>query len=140
MNLDSSMDQLFLEKVNATIENHLSDENFGVVELAEALGLSRWQLNRRLKDISGQSPSQRIRELRLRKAFDLLQNNVANVSEVSYRVGFGSPTYFNTCFSQYFGYPPGKVKRIKSRSPKKNYSISRKSIFISLSSIIYPFQ
>jgi TolB-like protein/AraC-like DNA-binding protein/tetratricopeptide (TPR) repeat protein len=126
------MDQLFLEQVNATIENHLSDENFGVVELADKLGISRWQLHRRLKDISGQSPSQMIREVRLKKAFDLLQNNAANVSEVSYQVGFGSPTYFNTCFRNFFGYPPGKVKRIKSPDPVIKHSISRKYIFVSL--------
>jgi TolB-like protein len=77
-----------------------------------------------------------IREFRLKKAFEILQNNVATASEISFRVGFSSPSYFNTCFNEYFGYPPGKVKRIRSSGFKKKYSTSRKLIFISIATLM----
>jgi len=128
----ASMDQLFLERVHRAIENNLKNENFGVDELAHEIGISRSQLHRRLKILKGQSASQMIREFRLKKAFEMLQNKVATASEISYQVGFNSPSYFNTCFNEYFGYPPGKVKHFKSSGLKKKYSISRKLIFISL--------
>jgi TolB-like protein/AraC-like DNA-binding protein/Tfp pilus assembly protein PilF len=130
MNEEASMDQLFLEKVNEAIENNLANENFGVDELANEIGISRSQLHRRLKSLNGQSASQMIREIRLKKAFQLLQHKVATASEISYQVGFSSPSYFNTCFNEYFGYPPGKVKRIRTSRFSKKYVISRKLIII----------
>lgn len=105
-----SMDQVFIEKLTDILQVNLEKEQFGVKELAEEAGLSRSQLHRRLHAINGKSASQLIREYRLQKAMVMLQNNVATVSEIAYRVGFGSPTYFNTCFHEYYGYPPGEVK------------------------------
>ena len=102
------MDQLFLDRVLETIEDNLANENFGVEELAHEIGLSRSQLHRKLIALTGQSPGQMIKESRLKKAMEMLQNRVATASEISYKVGFGSPSYFNTCFNEYFGYPPGK--------------------------------
>ncbi len=136
MNEEASMDQLFLEKVHEAIENNFSKENFGVDELAHEIGISRSQLHRRLKLLTGQSASQMIREFRLKKAFELLQHKAGTASDISYKVGFGSPSYFNTCFNEYFGYPPGKVKRIRSSGSTKKYSISRKFIFISLATLM----
>jgi TolB-like protein/AraC-like DNA-binding protein len=130
------MDQLFLDKVNDFIENNLADENFGVEELAKEIGISRSQLHHRLKTSTGQSPSQIIKEFRLKKAFEFLQNNVANVSEVSYQVGFSSPSYFSTCFSDFFGYPPGKVKQPRDQSATKNYFTSRKILLILLAVLV----
>ena len=105
-----SMDQAFIEKLNGLLEENLENEHFGVNQLAEKVGLSRSQLHRKLKAIENKSASRFIRHFRLRKANELLVNNVATVSEIAYRVGFSSPTYFNTCFRIYYGYPPGKVK------------------------------
>ena len=105
-----SMDQALVEKLNKILEDNLDKEYFGVKELAIKAGLSRSQLHRKLKSIKKISPSRFIREFRLQKAMVMLQNNEATASEVAYRVGFGSPTYFNTCFNNYYGYPPGEVK------------------------------
>ena len=105
-----SMDQAFIKKLTDLLEINLENEHFGVQQLAEKVGLSRSQLHRKLKAITGKSSSSFIRHYRLRKAKQLLVDNVATVSEIAYRVGFSSPTYFNTCFRIYFGYPPGKVK------------------------------
>ena len=110
MDAEISMNQEFLEKLNNLIEHNLENENFGVEELAEAIGKSRSQLHRKLNAINGKSTSQYIREYRLEKAMKMLQNNVATASEIAYKVGFGSPSYFNTCFHDFYGYPPGEVK------------------------------
>lgn len=105
-----SMDEKFLKKLVDILESNLENEQFGVEQLADAMGLSRSQLHRKLNAINGKSTSQFIREFRLEKAMEMLQNNVATASEIAYRVGFNSPTYFNTRFKDYFGYPPGEVR------------------------------
>ncbi len=114
MNSELSMDQVLIEKLTKILDVNLDKENFGVKELAKEAGLSRSQLHRKLKSIKGKSASRFIREFRLKKAMVMLQNNVATASEIAYRVGFSSPTYFNTCFHDYYGYPPGEVKFRKS--------------------------
>ena len=68
-------------------------------------------LRRKLLSCSRKTVNQFIREVRLREAFEMLQNEEITASEVAYKVGFGSPAYFNTCFNKYFGYPPGQVKK-----------------------------
>jgi len=69
----------------------------------------------------------------------MLQHKVATASEISYQVGFSSPSYFTTCFNEYFGYPPGKVRRSRSSGSTKKYSSSRKLIFISLATLVVVF-
>ncbi|MBT8223002.1 MAG: helix-turn-helix domain-containing protein [Eudoraea sp.] len=104
----------FIQKLRDILERHLGDENFGVTELAREVGLSRSQLHRRLKAINGKSTSLFIREYRLSRALEMLEGNVATVSEIAYKAGFRSPTYFNSSFKKLYGYPPGEVKRRKS--------------------------
>lgn len=123
MKEEFSMDQDFIKKLYDILEVNLENEHFGVNELSEAIGVSRSQLHRKLKSIVGKSASRFIREYRLQKAMKLLQNNVATASEISYRVGFGSPTYFNTCFREFYGYPPGEVKFRKEDIQKENNNI-----------------
>ena len=110
MDNQQSIDEKFIEKLIEILETNLEKENFGVRQLADAAGVSRSQLHRKLKTINGKSTSQFIREFRLEKAMEMLQNNVATASEIAYKVGFSSPTYFNTSFNQYYGYPPGEAK------------------------------
>ncbi len=115
MNSELSMDNALLKKLTNILEVNLEKEDFGVKELAKEAGLSRSQLYRKLQSLTGKSTSRFIRDYRLEKAMEMLQNNSATASEITYRVGFSSPTYFNTCFHDYFGYPPGEVK---FRNPK----------------------
>ncbi len=136
MNEDASMDQLFLEKVHEAIKKNIGNENFGVDELSKEIGISRSHLHRRLKYLNGESASHMIREFRLKKAFKMLQHKEATVSEISYEVGFSNPSYFNTCFNKYFGYPPGKVKRIRSSGSVKKHSISRKLIITLIATLV----
>jgi len=102
-------DQAFILVLTDIVMKNLKDENFGMKDLAREAGLSISTLNRRLNRIAGKSGNQFIRELRLRKAHEMLQDRSFNVSEVSYAVGFSSPAYFSACFHNYFGYPPRNV-------------------------------
>ena len=103
------MHQEFIQKLTEIAEANLANEKFGIEELAKEMGMSRISLYRKFKVITNQTGSQFIRELRLKKARDLLLNEDFTVAEISYKVGFASPTYFNKCFHEYYGYPPGEV-------------------------------
>jgi AraC-like DNA-binding protein len=106
-----SMDQPFLRKLTDIVIANLSNENFGVNELALESGFNRKVLNRKLKKITGKSASQLIRDIRLQRALELLREGIYTVAEVGYKIGFNSPVYFTKCFHEYFGYPPVKVKK-----------------------------
>ncbi len=111
MNDVSSINQLVISKFTEIIHANLEQENFGVYELAVTAGMSRSSVNRKLKTCLGKSTSQFIREVRLKRAMELLQSDLATAAEISFKVGFNSPTYFNFCFHQYYGFPPGEVKK-----------------------------
>lgn len=98
----------FLQQLIAVIEEHMEDENFGVAELAEKVGMSRSNLLRKVQKLTGLSVSVFIRQVRLHRAKALLQDSSFNVSEVSYKVGFNSTSYFIKCFREQYGYPPGE--------------------------------
>ena len=106
-----SMDQVFLHRLTEIIEANLHDEKFGVTELSRAMGMSRSGIHRKIKVITNKPLNQLIREYRLHKAIEMLRNQEATVAEIAYRVGFGSPAYFTKCFHDYYGYPPGEVKK-----------------------------
>jgi len=106
-----SMDQDFIQKLTNTVFENLNNEQFGAEELASQIGLSRSQIHRRLHQINGKSITEFIREIRLKEAHQLLEHNAGTASEIAYQVGFGSPTYFNRCFHEYYGYTPGAVKQ-----------------------------
>ena len=106
-----SVDNDFINKIEGIIEENISDELFGVSELARAAGMSRSNLLRKIKNLTKISVSQYIRQVRLKKGMELLQQTLLTVSEVSYQVGFSSASYFIKCFHDYYGYPPGEVGR-----------------------------
>jgi len=101
---------MFLEKLKKEVDDNLTNDQFGVEELAKNIGMSRSQLHRKLNTATGQSVSQFIREYRLQRGMELLKEGQLNAAEVADRIGFGSATYFNKCFNEYYGYPPGEVK------------------------------
>ena len=111
MNQTLSMDQVFLNKVIAVIEANLANDKFGAAELSRELGMSHSNINRKLRSIQKKTISQLIQEIRLQHAMEMLQEKVATASEIAFRVGFSSPAYFNKCFHDYYGYPPGEVKK-----------------------------
>lgn len=128
-----------LEQLQKVIEENFHDEQLGVEELASKLNMSRSQLHRKLKQATGQSANQFIREYRLERAMELLKKGDVNVSEVAFQVGFGSASYFTTCFTDHYGYPPGEVKHRMATSTitptteiKAKGGISKSVIIITL--------
>jgi signal transduction histidine kinase/DNA-binding response OmpR family regulator len=106
----NSADENFLNKVLQAIEKNMGEEDFGVEELARAVMMSRSQLHRKLIALTGQTPSNMLRNTRLLRAKELLLKRAATPSEVAYQVGFNSHTYFSKCFKEEFGISPGEVK------------------------------
>ncbi|MEM7379989.1 MAG: tetratricopeptide repeat protein [Bacteroidota bacterium] len=107
----NSVDKVFMEKVTVLLEEQISNPLYGVSELSEGIGLSRSQLFRKVKAITGMTPNEFIRSFRLYRAMDLLKQRSANVSEVAYEVGFQNPSYFSKCFQEQFGQSPSSVSR-----------------------------
>lgn len=106
----NSIKETLVDKLSIEIESNLNNDQFGVDSLAQAVGMSRSSLHRKLNKTLGISTSQFIREYRLKRSLEILTNEDITASETAYRVGFSSPTYFNTCFHNYFGYTPGEAK------------------------------
>jgi TolB-like protein/AraC-like DNA-binding protein len=105
-------DQAFVDRLSKIVLANLQNENFGVDELARLAGLSRSVIHRKLRTIRRQNITRFIREIRLKRAMELLKQNAGPASDVAFKVGFGSPAYFNKCFHEYYGYPPGEVKKM----------------------------
>lgn len=108
---------MFLEKLKKNVDDNLHNDQFSVEELAKNIGMSRSALHRKLTSATGQSVSQFIREHRLQRGMDLLKEGELTAAEVSDRIGFGSATYFNKCFNEYYGFPPGEVKNKMAKLP-----------------------
>lgn len=133
------MHREFIQKLTSLVEANLANEKFGPDELAREAGISHSHLNRKLKTILNQSISQFIREIRLKKAKELLLNEDSTVAEISYRVGFGSPNYFNNCFHEYFGHSPSELRNHKQENQPEQQPVetfpkkaNRKKILIGL--------
>ena len=106
-----SMDEVFLKQLNEVVENNLGNEHFTVEELADSLAYSRSQLHRKIHKLTNQSVSQYIRNIRLQYGMSFLEDNIGTVSEIAYKVGFNSSTYFIKCFSERYGISPGEIRR-----------------------------
>lgn len=101
----------FTHQAEQIVLEHLSEEQFGVSELAQAMNMSRSNLLRKIKKQTGHSASQFIRQIRLQKGREMLQDTSLTVSEISFEVGFASTSYFIKCFREHYGYPPGKLAK-----------------------------
>ena len=117
-----SKDEQFLHRLQHLVKEHLEDEHFGVNELAGAAGYSRSQLHRKVKSLMGHSASVFIRRVRLQEALEMLRHDEATTSEIAYRVGFHSPSYFHRCFQRYYGMTPGEFKEKLTADP--GYSLA----------------
>lgn len=103
-----SADQQFLQKALKFVEENMSDSDFGVEMLCEKMCLSQSQLYRKINNLAGVTVSEFIKEVRLKRAAQLIEQKTANISEIAYLVGFNDPKYFSKCFKQYFGVSPKK--------------------------------
>lgn len=140
----SEKDLEFLTRLKDILTINLSNEDFGVSELADAVNMSRSNLLRRVKKAAGVSVSQFIRDFRLSKAFIILQESDVTVSEVSYAVGFGSTSYFTKCFRELYGFPPGEAAQyaknheeiVRRRSSIKKYTFAG-LLVLAVAALIY---
>jgi AraC-like DNA-binding protein len=114
-----SMDETLLAKLHEVVTLNIKNEQFSVEDLASEVAMSRSHLHRKLQRLTNQSCSQFIREIRLAKSMELLQKEVGTVSEISFRVGFSSSSYFIKCFSERFGFSPGELKKQPQESLEK---------------------
>lgn len=105
----SQVDAQFLKKLQKVVEDRLSDADLGVNDLCQKVRLSRTQVYRKLKALTGKTPTQFIRSIRLQKGKEMLQKSSMNVSEVAYEVGFVDPNYFSKLFKEAFGVLPSEV-------------------------------
>ena len=106
----SPVDNEFLAKFTAYVEERLGDERIDIVSLAGQFAMSQSTLYRKVKAVTGLSPNELIRNIRLGKAAEMLKKTSLSVSEISWQVGFGSPVYFRTCFKERFGVTPTEYR------------------------------
>lgn len=102
-------DKAFVKQLHDIIKSNMGNSDFGVENIGAEIGLSRVQLYRKVKAITGSSVVDLLRKARLAKARRLLEANSMNISEVAYEVGFSSPSYFTKCFKDEYGMLPGDV-------------------------------
>ena len=106
----NAADKSFVGRLRSAIQENLSDSDFSVERLGEEIGLSRVQLYRKVKALTGQTPVELLRKARLTKARQLLEKTEKSVSEIAYEVGFTSPSYFNKCFKDEFDINPSSLR------------------------------
>ncbi len=104
----TSMDEQFLQKVIEIVNKHYTDPEFNGKVFSLTIGLSRVQLHRKIKALTGQTTGGFIRTFRLTRAAELIQKKSATVAEIAYDVGFNSPSYFSECFRLHFGKLPSE--------------------------------
>ena len=102
----SEVDKGFADRFRRLIEDNLSDSELSVEDLGSKMGLSRVQLYRKIKALTNYSPVELLRIARLKKAASLLASSEKTISEITYEVGFTSPSYFTKCYKEYFGENP----------------------------------
>ena len=110
-----SIDEQFLKKSAEVIQSNLSNSDFDVNHFANEMNLSNSSLYRKIKSMTGLSPVEYIRNIRLKHACKLLQDNAISISEVAYTVGFSDPKYFASCFKAEFSITPSEYQKTSSR-------------------------
>lgn len=105
-----AQDQTFVTRLREVIRDNMGDSDFSVERIGEEIGLSRVQLYRKVKALTGQTPVELLRKARLERGRRLIEKTEKSVSEIAYEVGFTSPSYFNKCFKDEFGISPGAMR------------------------------
>ncbi len=106
-----SVEEAFLQKLMQVTEQHLGDEDFAIEALRHELNMGQKQLYRKIKALTGQTPTEFIRTLRLRRAKQLLTQHAGTISEIAFQVGFNNLSYFSKCFREEFGQLPSELAK-----------------------------
>ena len=107
----ANSESIFLKELHQAINEHLSENDFSVPQIAQGMNMSQIQVYRKLKALTGKTPTQYIRAIRMEKAMDLLRNTHLNISEIAYDLGFSDPNYFSRTFQQVFGQTPSSIRK-----------------------------
>lgn len=110
--IPKSAETIFVDKFRQIIQTKLSDPELNVDRISNEMALSKAQLYRKIKALTGTSPADILREARLKRADRYLQTTDKNIAEIAYEVGFSSPSYFTKCYREYFGHTPNKRQSI----------------------------
>ena len=116
LNFTDPKEEKFLNQLMQVTEEKLNENEFSVENLGKELGISRPQLYRKIKALTGFPPKDLIRDLRLTEAAKLLKNYTGNISEIAYEVGFNHPSHFAKCFKKRFGMLPSEAGKMVSLS------------------------
>ena len=108
---ENRIEDAFIAKFKKVVEEHMTNSNVSVEELATIMGLSRVQLYRKVKALTGNTPVDLLRKARLSQARELLNSSKLTVSEIAYKVGFASPSYFTKCYKDEYGVVPGDDRK-----------------------------
>ena len=100
----------FIARFKEVVEASLENSELSVEDLAASMNLSRVQLYRKVKNITGSTPVELLRTARLNRSYQLLLTTDRSVSEIAYQVGFTAPSYFTKCFKEAYGMLPGEVR------------------------------
>ena len=109
---DGRREGLFMQKFNQVVEQRMDNPDLSVEDISSEMCMSRVQLYRKVKALTGKSPVEIIRQMRLTKADKMLAATSLNISEIAYRVGFSSASYFTKCYRDYFNRLPTDVQRM----------------------------
>ena len=116
INSNTPADKKFLDKILSIIEDELSNSEFTVENLADLYGVSRVYLNRKIKAITGETSNQFLRNIRLKRAAELLKQNTLTVAEVTWKVGYNDLRTFRSRFKEVYGISPSEY----AKQNKKN--------------------
>lgn len=107
---DEKIEDAFLLDLRGVIETEINNADLSIEALCRRIGMSRMQLHRKIKALTGRSTALYVRSVRLQRAMELLAGSDMNVSEIAYAVGFDDPKYFSRVFSEEFGLAPSEVR------------------------------
>ena len=109
--VNTSREDGFLQKLKKLVHDHLDEDGFGIAEVCQKLAISRSQLHRKVKALTGRSASHVIRSIRLHRAKELLKSSDLNITEIAYATGFQNLSYFSTSFVEEFGTTPSNLRK-----------------------------
>ena len=106
----STQDKLFFDTLKEVFLRNMSNPELKMDDLGDELGMSRVQLYRKVKALTGISPVELLREMRLQRAYNLVNTTTKSISEIAYEVGFHTPSYFSNCFKKQYGQYPTELR------------------------------
>ena len=130
-----------LSRLTEIIDKNLGNDQFGVNELASEMGMSRSNLHRKVKSLTGSSASKYICGVKVKRAQELLRDSTSTISEIAFETGFHSVSYFTKCYRDHFGYPPGEERKQDGEGRAENDLLAPgiKKVFGKKIQVVYLF-